>query len=343
MTLVPFRIERKGTFATPLSRFEPNKAALEREKLKGHLNTDIWDMIRLFVFLTLLLPGCGFAQDFNFEEVLTHMKTLTSDEYEGRGMDTKGGEMTKEYISYHFDSLGLKQFDSSWLQPFNVMHNLKLKKLKGDNVMGYFEGSEFPDRWIVVSSHHDHMGIMDDKIYNGADDNASGTCALFAVAQYLTANPPRHSVVLVAFDGEETGLLGSKHFVKNLPMAKDTVILNMNMDMISRNDKSEIFLCGKAHYPQAFEALSDLDELSPINVLFGHDGSDKKDNWTFASDHGNFHKADIPFIYFGVEDHKDYHQPTDDFENIHKDFYREAMALVIKVFSMVDERGSSLR
>jgi len=297
----------------------------------------------MIVLMLVMGPLVAFAQDFDFDEVLTHLKTLTSDEFEGRGMDTKGGEMTKVYIAQQFENLGLRQFDSSWYQPFNVMHNMRLKKLKGDNVLGFIPGTEETNRWIVVSSHHDHMGIMDDQIYNGADDNASGTCALFALAEHLTAYPPRHSVVLVAFDGEETGLLGSKHFVDNRPMGDDAVLANINMDMIGRNDQNEIYLCGGGHWPELFGLIANMDKDSPLNVKYGHDGKDKKDNWTSSSDHSNFHKAEIPFVYFGVEDHKDYHEPTDDFENIHQDFYREVIGLVIKVFGRVDEHGSSLR
>ena len=265
------------------------------------------------------------------------MKILTSDEFEGRGMDTEGGDMTKAYIAQQFQSLGLRQFDSSWYQPFNVIHNMRLKKLKGDNVLGFIPGTVETNRWIVVSSHHDHMGVMDDQIYNGADDNASGTCALFAVAEYFKANPPRHSLVLVAFDGEETGLLGSKHFVDNRPMGDAAVTANINMDMIGRNDKNEIYLCGGRYWPELFESLAGVAQDCPLNIKYGHDGKDKKDNWTSSSDHFNFHKADIPFVYFGVEDHKDYHEPTDDFENIHQDFYREVIGLVIRVLETVDQ------
>lgn len=298
---------------------------------------DIGPMLRLILAGMILASVSGFAQSFDYESVLRDLKTLSSDEFEGRGMDTKGGEMTKAYIAQRLDSLGLQQFDSSWYQPFNVMHNMKLKKLHGDNVLGYIPGTEFSDRWIVVSSHHDHMGIMDEEIYNGADDNASGTCALFALAEHLRKNPPRHSVVLVAFDGEETGLIGSKHFVDNRPMGEDFIRLNMNMDMISRNDKNEIYLCGGSHAPGTFGLFVDADTWTDAKVMFGHDGSDKKDNWTFASDHANFQRAGIPFVYFGVEDHKDYHRPSDDFENIDQDFYEDVIELIIRCFEVVDK------
>ena len=113
--------------------------------------------------------------------------------------------------------------------------------------------------------------------------------------------------------------------------------------MISRAEKQEIFICGTSHCPELIPTLSSLDSLSAINVVFGHDDSGARDadDWTYSSDHGSFHKKGIPFIYLGVENHVDYHQPTDDFENIDKIFYLEAVRLSLRVIERIDKRFSS--
>ena len=108
------------------------------------------------------------------------------------------------------------------------------------------------------------------------------------------------------------------------------------MDMISHNDQNELYACGTHHYPQLKPQLQNID--SSINLLLGHDlpNDKKQEDWTYSSDHRNFHKRKIPFIYFGVEDHKDYHQPTDTFENINQEFYVEAVKLIAQVIEKYD-------
>ncbi|NNE55789.1 MAG: M28 family peptidase, partial [Flavobacteriales bacterium] len=258
------------------------------------------------IILFAIFPGFIAAQDINLDKTLDHLRTLSSDSFAGRGMDAEGGKMAQEYVASNFDSLGLQQFDGSWFQEFNVIHPMKRnKKLHGRNVMGYLNAES--DQWIIISSHHDHMGIVGDEVFNGADDNASGTAALFALAEYFSKNPLPHNLIFIAFDGEETGLLGSRNFVDNLPISKEKIIANVNMDMIGRNDKSEIYLCGATHYPDLFARFEEADEQVDITVLLGHDGADGKQDWTTASDHGNFHRQGIPFVYIGEEDHEDYH------------------------------------
>ena len=130
---------------------------------------------------------------------------------------------------------------------------------------------------------------------------------------------------------------GSAYFLANHPSAKENIVLNINMDMIAHNDSLRLYASGTYHYPQLKPQLENLD--SPITLLFGHDDPNNKDedDWTFSSDHRSFHKEKIPFVYFGVEDHKDYHKPTDTFENINQDFYYEAVKLITQVIENFDK------
>ena len=145
------------------------------------------------------------------------------------------------------------------------------------------------------------MGIRVGKIYDGADDNASGTSALFALASYFKKNRPDHSMIFVAFDAEEMGLQGARHFVGNLPVPKESILLNVNMDMLSRSDKGELYASGSFHYPQLRPSLERAQKKSKVKLLLGHDDPKLgRDDWTNQSDHEAFHTAKIPFVYFGV-------------------------------------------
>jgi hypothetical protein len=104
------------------------------------------------------------------------------------------------------------------------------------------------------------------------------------------------------------------------------------MDMISRSDKKELYVVGPQYNEQYKPIIENVARSGNIKLIIGHK------EWTYASDHAGFHKAGIPFIYFGVEDHKDYHQPTDDFENIHPIFYTNAVQTIISFFKIVDEK-----
>ena len=107
--------------------------------------------------------------------------------------------------------------------------------------------------------------------------------------------------------------------------------------MIGRNENNELYACGTYHYPQLKMPLESLE--TNLNLLLGHDEPNDRDlmDWTNSSDHREFHEEGIPFIYFGEEDHPDYHKPTDTFENIDAEFYQEAVILVIRAIQAYDE------
>ena len=296
-------------------------------------------MNRFFYFVSLACFLCFQvkAQDtiFNEEHLLKHIKTLSSDAFEGRATGTKGALKAEKYITNQLYSLNVSPFGKDYRQNFSFSD--KGRNYEATNIIGLIKGTLYTDTYIVVSAHYDHLGIKNGTIYNGADDDASGISALFSFAEYLKNNPPKHSVILIAFDGEELGLRGSKYFVNNSPIPLKQIRANLNMDMISRSDKNELFAVG-TYYNKTLKSIVLNNHFSDsLKLLTGHDGFDGLEDWTYASDHGNFHRKNIPFLYFGVEDHKDYHEPTDDFENIHPKFYIEAVKVIIKVFQKIDQ------
>ncbi len=258
---------------------------------------------------------------------------LSSATLEGRETGSPGNAKAREFIIHRFDSLGLQKADTSWLQPF------PLGQRSGNNVIGMVRGTDFPDRYYVLSAHYDHLGKRGNQTFFGADDNASGTACLLALAGWFSRHPPKHTLIIVAFDAEEKGLLGSRYFVDHSPVDLKKILLNINMDMVSRNDKNEIYLAGTYHYPFLKKYADSIHQKTAVNVLLGHDGAmGAGEDWTNQSDQGPFHGKNIPFMYFGVEDHPDYHKPSDTFDKVDKSFYYQVCNMIAEMVLLTDRQ-----
>jgi len=283
----------------------------------------------------LFLAGCSCAQKNGPQvenQLLNDVKTLSSDQYEGRKTGTRGASLAREYISGRFKEIGLKAFGSTYAQTFSFSEGNE--PVTGTNLVGYIQGQT--DEVIVISAHYDHLGIVNNEIYNGADDNASGVAALLQFAKYFSGTKPVKTLVFAAFDAEEMGLRGAKAFVANPPVAIGQILLNINMDMISHNDNNELYVCGTFKYPELKQFINPGNV--PVKVIPGHDDPGQgHDDWTNQSDQGAFNEKDIPFLYFGVEDHKDYHKPADDYENINKVFLARAADAIQNIISNIDK------
>lgn len=272
---------------------------------------------------------------FDDHQLLLNVKTLASDAYEGRRTGTEGAKKSRNYIIKELEKLNVKPLTSDFLQPFTF--TARQKDYNGVNILGLVKGNEAPEDYIVISAHYDHLGVKDGTIYNGADDDASGVSALLAFAEYFKKNPPKHSVILAFFDAEELGLQGSKYFVENTVVPFENIKLNFNLDMVSRSDKNQLYVTGVKNNDTFEVIISEHKSSADFTFLMGHDGKDGKQDWTYSSDHGSFFKKGISFLYFGVEDHKDYHKSTDDFENIQPEFYKLAVKNIILVFEEIDD------
>ena len=273
--------------------------------------------------------------NFNSENLITNIKTLSDDSFTGRRTGTAGAIKTKNYLIKALKEQKVLPLFESFEQPFSFV--ARGKEYKAINVIGFIKGTSTSKKTIVISAHYDHEGVKSGKIYNGADDNASGTSALLAFAEYFKTNPPKNNVILAAFDGEELGLQGAKYFVNNLIMPKQNIVVNLNMDMISRSDDNELFAVG-TRYNEAFKNIvENHKQIGEVKLIRAHEGLGSGDNWTYSSDHAEFFKADIPFIYFGVADHEDYHKPTDDFDKIDQLFFKNAVQTVFNIFKEIDQ------
>jgi Zn-dependent M28 family amino/carboxypeptidase len=269
--------------------------------------------------------------------ILRDLSVLAADSMEGRGTGTEGIERARRYLLGEFEEAGLQAFDGGYERPFSLPRNGR--SVEAANLVGYVAGERPGGPVIVVTAHYDHVGMRDGEIFNGADDNASGVAALLALARHLQRNPPEHMVLIAALDAEEVGLLGAEAFVEDPPVERDRIALNVNLDMVGRNARGELYAAGTHHYPALRPLLEEVAATAPIRLLLGHDSPDLPpgQDWTNLSDHGPFHAAEIPFVYFGVEDHPDYHRPTDDVERIDPAFFAGSVATIIQAVEVLDE------
>lgn len=278
------------------------------------------------------------AQQFDEKALIQNLKALSADSMAGRRVGTDGSAMARAFIKSQFKKLKLEPLGKDYELSFNLSHRGETKT--GVNVAGVIRAKSKTDKYIVISAHYDHEGVKGDKIYNGTDDNASGTSALFAIADHFRKNKPSHNLLLVAFDAEEVGLQGARAFVKQPPVPLNKIILNVNMDMVARADKNALVACGTFYHPQLKQFLQKIEEQNGVRLTFGHDDPQLykgSDNWTQSSDHGAFHDAKIPFVYFGVDDHQDYHRHTDDFEKVNSTTYISCVKLILKSVIELDK------
>jgi Zn-dependent M28 family amino/carboxypeptidase len=291
--------------------------------------------------LAVMLSCCSSVKNQNNtasgkldNQLLKDVEVLSSDAYQGRKTGTKGAEMARAYIIERFKKLGLKSYPQhvNYAQEF-TFNDRNSAKVNGTNIIGYIPGKG--TNVIVVSAHYDHLGVIKNEVFNGADDNASGTAGLLKIATYFSENKPNNTIIFAAFDAEEMGLQGAKAFVGNPPVPINTIAIDLNMDMISHSDKGELYVCGTFRYPDLKQYIDTT--RTDIKVSLGHD--DPKlghDDWTNQSDQGAFNAKNIPFLYFGVEDHKDYHQATDEYKTITPAFFSKAAEVVLDVVKRID-------
>lgn len=304
--------------------------------------------ISLFGFILLLTIGAACdnnhysPQDKIFADpnkgLIKDVEFLSSDSLMGRRTGTEGAKIAREYIVERFDSLNLKPLNGSYQHPFENPLSGRIANLDSSiNVAGMIEGTSNPQQYILLTAHYDHLGNEGELIYNGADDNASGVAGMMAAAEHFSRNTPGHSMIFVAFDAEELGLAGAKYFTESPPVDLNQIRLVVNLDMISVNTKNRLIASGTAHHPFTRPFVEAQSENSPLDIVLGYDTDEWPQNWTFASDHGPFHRKGVPYIYFGVEDHEQYHQPGDTFENIDQAFFLKAVEFIIGFLEKTDE------
>lgn len=308
-------------------------------------------MRNISFFLPLILAACSKAPSpvFDAPNTIRIMETLSADDMKGRRTGSDGNIKAQIFLKNEMAKLGV--FDATYETTFKTKPRPNRDGVippdspiyDAVNLHGLIDTDDNDaGPLFVITAHYDHLGERDGKIYNGADDNASGSAALFAIAQSFVDNTPKHDVLFIWLDAEEMGLQGARHYVE-MSSFGDRPIFNLNLDMISQSQVGEIYASGSYHTPALKSFVTKAAKGVDIKVLFGHDRpEDGANDWTLQSDHGVFHRAGVPFLYFGVEDHPHYHQHTDEFSTIPIPFYKSSLKLVVNTAHVLDENLESL-
>lgn len=263
------------------------------------------------------------------------LQHLSSDAMQGRKSGTVGAKLAREYIVERYKRLGLKPYLSgskSYHDSSEWQHLFGLRGRKDDsrgaNVIGQIVGSKLPQQYMVLTAHYDHLGTRGRQIFNGANDNASGVAAMLYIADMLAEHKPANSVLFVATDNEEDGLYGARAFLEDNLQIKDKILINVNLDMIAQPGKDwRLYVSGTRSQSRFSELVDEVISVAPICVKKGNDGSSWnynrsfRINWRTASDHWEFIKQDIPWLYLGVKDYRYYHTPRDTVDKIPKSFF----------------------
>jgi hypothetical protein len=281
--------------------------------------------------------------------LLRDLRALSDPAMQGRRTGTPGGVRARAYVESQMAAIGLKPLGTSLVEPFRFVHT-SIKGLvlprrpfrtaydDAANVIGRTVGTA--TRQLVVSAHYDHLGVRGGIVYPGADDNASGVAVLLAAARVITASGLRHPVVFAAFDAEELGLRGARAFVERHHVTPDTTAIDVNLDMVARNDRHEIFVAGTAPSPWLVDVVERVQSRTPVKLLLGHDRPTYRaglvEDWTHSSDHGPFADLGVPYMYFGVEDHPDYHRPGDTADKIDPSFFGDVADAVVDAILTLD-------
>ena len=274
---------------------------------------------------------------FDAQQLLKDLEVLSADDMQGRRVGTPGGEKARAYVIERFKASGIAPIGASYESPFVIAGGGRTggTETTGVNVVGRIEGRD-TSRYIVITAHYDHIGVRNGEVFNGADDNASGTAALFALAKYFSSRTPANSLLFVAFDAEEGGLRGARAFVAKPPVPVESLIINLNMDMIGRDPKDLLYVAGTTPQPFLKPFIERIAARAPVKLTMGYDSTAFKENWMGMSDHAAFCQAKIPCLYFGVEDFENHHKASDDYATMTHGFYVRAVETMIHAVEEFD-------
>ena len=279
-----------------------------------------------------------YAKTIMAEELKEKLYVYASDEFEGRGTPSKGQELAIKFLEDHYVSNNISPLqEDSYFQvvppPKRFEKWWGKSDIKPKNVVAYIEGDEHPDEYIILSAHLDHVGMEDGEIFNGADDDGSGTVALLEIAEAFkeaanNGHGPNRSIIFLHVTAEEMGLIGSKYDTDNPIVPLKNTVTNLNVDMIGRTDpqrpkrnREYIYIIGSDKISQE---LHDINEevnniYLDIDLDYIFNAEDHPDRFYYRSDHYNFAKKGVPIIFYFSGTHEDYHQPTDTVEKIQYD------------------------
>jgi hypothetical protein len=270
-------------------------------------------------------------------DLKTHLYIVGSDEMQGRETGSAGQKKAGEYLisQYKTNTVSFPKGATDFYQkvPASFLNAIRNDNLPdSENIWAYIEGSEKPNEVIVISAHYDHIGIKNGEIYNGADDDGSGTVALLEIAQAFSiakkeGHGPKRSILFLHVTGEEHGLLGSSYYSQNPLFPLANTITDINIDMIGRHDEfhndssNYVYLIGSDYLSTDLYTICENANKNYVNLFLDYKYNDKTDpnRFYYRSDHYNFAKNGIPSVFLFTGVHADYHKATDKVDKIEFD------------------------
>ena len=289
-----------------------------------------------------------YAATITAKDLGTHLFTYASDEFEGRNTGEPGQKKAVEYLKNFYISNGIvsplgsddyfQEVPAEWINK-----NTRRGKFKdSENVVAFIKGSEKPDEIVVISAHLDHEGVKNGEIYNGADDDGSGTVAMLEIAEAFqmatkAGKGPKRSILFLHVTGEEKGLLGSKYYTDVDPLFPlANTVCDLNIDMIGRtdarhkDDPNYVYLIGSDKLSTELHNLSETINKKYTNINLDYKYNDENDpnRFYYRSDHYNFAKNNVPIIFYFNGTHADYHKASDTPDKINYDLLENRSRLV---------------
>jgi len=276
------------------------------------------------------------------EDLKTHLYIIASDEFEGRDTGEPGQKLAAEYLKdfYKSQNIASPLGGDDYFQDISTEH-LRPNLKPSENVVAFIEGSEKPDEIIVVSAHFDHVGQTGEEIFNGADDDGSGTVAIMKIAEAFqnaakNGNGPKRSILFLHVTGEEKGLLGSAYYVKYPIFPLKNTVANLNIDMIGRVDEAHtnnpdfVYLIGSDKLSTELHEISEAmnEKFTKLSLDYTYNSDDDPNRFYYRSDHYNFAKNNIPIIFYFNGTHEDYHRPSDTPDKINYEVLAKRTQLV---------------
>ena len=276
------------------------------------------------------------------EDLKTHLYVIASDEFEGRNTGEPGQKLAAEYLKDFYMAHNI----ASPLDGDDYFQDIPTEELSpnlkpSENVVAFIEGSEKPEEIIVISAHYDHIGMNDEHIFNGADDDGSGTVAIMKIAEAFqkaveNGHGPKRSILFLHVTGEEKGLLGSKYYVNHPIFPLKNTVANLNIDMIGRVDEAHtdtpefVYLIGSDKLSTELHTISEEINTKFTNLFLDYTYNDENDpnRFYYRSDHYNFAKNNIPIIFYFNGTHEDYHRPSDTPDKINYEVLAKRTKLV---------------
>ena len=289
-----------------------------------------------------------YAATITAKDLGNHLFTYASDEFEGRETGEPGQKMAVEYLKNFYKSQNIvspiggddyfQEVPAEWINKNTRRGTYK----DSENVVAFIEGSEKPEEIVVISAHLDHEGVKNGKVYNGADDDGSGTVAMLEIAEAFqlavkAGKGPKRSILFLHVTGEEKGLLGSKYYTDVDPIFPlENTVCDLNIDMIGRTDSRHkadpnyVYLIGSDKLSTELHTISETMNKKYTNINLDYKYNDENDpnRFYYRSDHYNFVKNNVPIIFYFNGTHVDYHKPTDTPDKINYELLENRTKLV---------------